>query len=518
MKFVVIALIGMFASVAVATPPPAPTITAAATDIKQLQVDISSVPRVGWYELWFRALPGAEWSKFADSPSYHRLFRINTQVHLLDWRQARFFVKACNPSGCSSSNEVGVDGEQLDAMGYFKPPRSGPYQYFGFHFAVSQDGKTMAVVAAETFGGVAGTAAIHVYRKTTSTSGWRHEARIVPSTSTTGSGTSTDGDSISLSWDGNVIAFGSWMENGNTGAVYVFRHKYDGWHESQKITGDQTENDSFGINVKVKELGAGMQLVVGHGRAGGGIHPEGTLEVYYDSSGGAEQFVYNSTVETPEVVRPAGYCRDFDISGVGHIVRSCYSGIGQFGYYTQLLTQTSSGPIQYSETSRLAGGTGSDVAIDYLGENIVVHFYDPASGNSAQIWHHFSSGWASGGEVFPFPAQQSSVAISGNGNIVAIGSTDDTLAGRGPLFAPYVDGDPSGSVAVYERKPSGWRLRRFIKAGANNVLHSFGWGVALDNTGRVLAVGSPYDASKATGIDGDREDASVPDRGAVWLY
>jgi hypothetical protein len=42
--------------------------------------------------------------------------------------------------------------------------------------------------------------------------------------------------------------------------------------------------------------------------------------------------------------------------------------------------------------------------------------------------------------------------------------------------------------------------------------------VALDNNGRAPAVGAPYDASKATGIDGDREDASVPDRGAVWLY
>ena len=45
-----------------------------------------------------------------------------------------------------------------------------------------------------------------------------------------------------------------------------------------------------------------------------------------------------------------------------------------------------------------------------------------------------------------------------------------------------------------------------------------GYSLALDQYGRVLAVGSPYDASKATGIDGDREDASVPDRGAVWLY
>jgi hypothetical protein len=73
-------------------------------------------------------------------------------------------------------------------------------------------------------------------------------------------------------------------------------------------------------------------------------------------------------------------------------------------------------------------------------------------------------------------------------------------------------------VAIYERRASGWALRRYVKADTNNYLRSFGWEVALNQNGHVLAVGSPYDASKATGIDGDREDASLPGRGAVWLY
>jgi hypothetical protein len=85
------------------------------------------------------------------------------------------------------------------------------------------------------------------------------------------------------------------------------------------------------------------------------------------------------------------------------------------------------------------------------------------------------------------------------------------------LFAPYQNGEQTGTVAIYERRASGWALRRFIKAGANNYLHSFGWEVSLDQNGHTLAVGSPYDPSKATGIDGDREDASVSGRGAVWL-
>src|SRR5882672_7672821 len=136
-------------AIAFAAPPPAPTITVAATDIKQLQFDITPVTQVNWYELWFKANSGAQWVNYAQTPAQRPRFRISTSVHLLDWRQARYFVKACNPGGCSQSNEVGVDGEQLATIGYFRPSTSDPDQYFGFNFALSADGTTMVVDAAE---------------------------------------------------------------------------------------------------------------------------------------------------------------------------------------------------------------------------------------------------------------------------------------------------------------------------------------------------------------------------------
>src|SRR4051794_16941008 len=116
MKTVFLALAGIFAfaSVAVAAPP-APTVSIGATDIKQLQFDITPVSQVNWYELWFKANAGAQWVKYTQTPVQHPRFRISTSVHLLDWTQARYYVKACNPSGCSASNEVGVNGQQLDA-------------------------------------------------------------------------------------------------------------------------------------------------------------------------------------------------------------------------------------------------------------------------------------------------------------------------------------------------------------------------------------------------------------------
>jgi hypothetical protein len=75
----------------------------------------------------------------------------------------------------------------------------------------------------------------------------------------------------------------------------------------------------------------------------------------------------------------------------------------------------------------------------------------------------------------------------------------------------------SGGVTVFERKSSGWVLRRWIKPGSTHE-QWFGFAVALGDNGRILAVGAPYDPSAATGIDGDREDDSMPERGAVWIY
>src|SRR5215510_6815562 len=89
----------LVASLAHAAPPAAPVITASASNIKELQFDWESVPQSNYYELWFKADAGAPWVKYAQTPAQRPRFRIGVSVHLLDWRVARYRVKACNPSG-----------------------------------------------------------------------------------------------------------------------------------------------------------------------------------------------------------------------------------------------------------------------------------------------------------------------------------------------------------------------------------------------------------------------------------
>jgi hypothetical protein len=100
-------LSGMFASTAQAAPPAAPDVTVGA-DTKQLQFDWSIVQRSNYYELWFKANDGAPYVKFSESQPWRPRAVTSVSAHLLDWQQARYQVRACNPSGCGVSAPIAV--------------------------------------------------------------------------------------------------------------------------------------------------------------------------------------------------------------------------------------------------------------------------------------------------------------------------------------------------------------------------------------------------------------------------
>ena len=171
----------------------------------------------------------------------------------------------------------------------------------------------------------------------------------------------------------------------------------------------------------------------------------------------------------------------------------------------------------FTETGRFSVHGTSGVDVSYDGTQAVVNNFGAAS-----AFRLTASGWVEDGFLTTFggvgDGDHRHVAISRDGKIAAVGSTTDTAAGLGPIFEPYQTADdPSGGVIVHERKSSGWVIRRLVKPGSTNN-QSAGHTVALGANGNVLAVGAPYDSSAATGIDGERDDDSAPQRGAVWLY
>ncbi|HET7810802.1 MAG TPA: hypothetical protein VFL16_09505 [Steroidobacteraceae bacterium] len=499
-----------------ALPESAPVVTVGA-NLKQLQFDWAQVPRSNTYELWFKANDQAPWIKYTEmSPRDGSRFRINVSVHLLDWRVARYRVAACNPGGCKNSAELVVSGLAPDAIGYIKPTSNvATNQWFGYAVALSADGLTLAVLTGETVGYAINTAVVNVYRRKNSGAPWRREARFAPSTLQTSTALNYLGKPLALSGDGNLLALGLPTERPtaappySTGAVYLFRRDGVTWSQEQKIPGATTSLNYFGVDVDVDD--AGDTLAVGRNTSDEGPSSFGTVDIFHHGGSGWQR---TTSLPAPREGNVLGICRGNSLSGDGRtLVRSCaLSGqtiVQVFQAPDWALCQTLDVAGQSDRGGIDVNGDGTRLAVEADG----IRVFDKSSG-AWLLDGHFD------GPVTATFATRSAIAISRDGKLLALGNAHDDRAGTGLAYP----GDPespgnrdTGTVVIYERKSSGWSVRRIIKANTPTP-QWFGNSVALGDFGRVLAVGAPFDESAATGIDGDQTDTSSPWRGAVWLY
>ncbi len=86
-----------------------------------------------------------------------------------------------------------------------------------------------------------------------------------------------------------------------------------------------------------------------------------------------------------------------------------------------------------------------------------------------------------------------------------------------------IDGDESdnsasssGAVYVFRRLGSGWEQEAYIKASNTDAGDVFGVSLALSED--TLVVGASFEASGATGVNGEQSDNSEPGSGAVYVY
>ncbi len=112
------------------------------------------------------------------------------------------------------------------------------------------------------------------------------------------------------------------------------------------------------------------------------------------------------------------------------------------------------------------------------------------------------------------------VALSGDGNTLAVGAVNEDGAGKG--VNPVTKGKEmvtnSGAVYVYTRTAAGWKQQAYLKASNAGEGYQFGNALSLTNDGNLLAVGSIGEASSAVGINSNQNDSSMPGAGAVYVF
>jgi hypothetical protein len=111
------------------------------------------------------------------------------------------------------------------------------------------------------------------------------------------------------------------------------------------------------------------------------------------------------------------------------------------------------------------------------------------------------------------------LALSSDGNTMAVGAPYESSAAKG------INGNQSdtslysaGAVYVFTRVNNAWTQQAYIKASNPGQSARFGHVVSLSRDGNTLAVSALYEASAAKGIDGDQNDKSIPQAGAVYVF
>lgn len=532
---VIIALsMGVPAIALAAGKPQVPQVTVGA-EIKRLRFDWEPARRAAYYQVWYRADAESEYVSIgAQIPASRTTARVPVSAHLLDWVNARYRVGACNDEGCRYSDPIAVNELRNDVVGYFKSDPSVFMANLGWAVDMSEDGRTLVATSHEDVDGVYLNGAAYVFRR--SNGEWAQQARLVPSLSQPGAGYDAD---VAVSADGNVIVIGRRSEDvpnthpeefGEVGAVYIFERSGGTWTQTARLEGDtRLYGDGFGRQVHLNAAGTILAVQRGHGG------PTGVL-------GGGTVVMYQKQDATWRRVASIPYTQDGEncvataLSGDGAVlVKSCITHDFSTSSRVHEL-HVFSGTNWSTETTIQLDAPPTyvpfgAVAIDHRGRTIVAQSWN--GDQPKAVWYRLSDGtYQAQVEFLPGPWQvneypfgltsefAASLALSRDGNIVAIGDWKDTGIGTGIVQPPLVAGeDPVGAVHVYQRRVGAWTRHSLIKRINPALTFSlFGFKVDLARNGRQLAVGHPGESSSATGVGGDQNDTSLTNSGAVWLY
>ena len=129
------------------------------------------------------------------------------------------------------------------------------------------------------------------------------------------------------------------------------------------------------------------------------------------------------------------------------------------------------------------------------------------------IGDHFACGGSLPGHI------GNALVVSADGNTIAVGAPHESSGASGingnaddnSLYA-------SGAVYVFVRRGDAWVQQAYVKASNPGQSDLFGMTVALSADGNLMAVAAPWERSAATGVNGDQNDDSLPQAGAVYVF
>lgn len=304
---------------------------------------------------------------------------------------------------------------------------------------------------------------------------------------------------------GNIMAVGALGEDSNatgiggdqanndrsaSGAVYVFVHDGATWKQEAYIKASNTDsNDLFGAAIALD----GNTLVVGApgedsktNMIGGAQNDEMS-----QSSGAVYVFVRNAAgAWSQQAYIKASNNNAADVFGSAVAISGDTIAVGA--------------PAEDSEATGIGGDQGSNAKTDsgavYVYTRIITTWQQQAYVKASNTDN----------------TDQFGASVALYGDTLAVGATDEDSSTTGVDPQSNESAVESGAAYVFTRSASVWSQQAFIKASNAATGDRFGSVVALGENR--LVVGARTEDSWAAGIDGNQNDNSAPDSGAVYIF
>jgi hypothetical protein len=382
---------------------------------------------------------------------------------------------------------------------YSKASDTGAQDYFGSRIAI--DGDTMAVSAQSWDGVFTDQGAVYVFRRIGGT--WLQEGRLQASAPIQNEYFGRD-----LGLDGDTLAIGS-----NQGRALVFERTGSTWFERAVLNGSAQSGGAFGRALDLD----GDTLVVGDISATvSGVSNSGGAFVFTRSGTTWTEraaLSASNTVSTPAfaygtrvvingntiAVSSAG--DRSSIGGINSVPNQ--SGINYGAVYVYTGSANNWTEQAYIKPQNMSGVGAFGLAIAMDSNRLVVGSAgSPESGsNSDRAWIFRRDGTAWSEETIIAGNNTSAgdnfgINVAIQGDMIAVGAYQEQSSTSGTNPGSNNSSSASGAVYVFERGPSSWSQRVFLKASNSSADAWFGISVALSD--KELAVGSSAQDSIAS--------------------
>ncbi|PIE68227.1 MAG: integrin, partial [Deltaproteobacteria bacterium] len=316
------------------------------------------------------------------------------------------------------------------------------------------------------------------------------------------------GWSVALSADGNTLAVGAYLEDSDAtgiggeqanndankaGAVYIFTRTGTTWSQQTYIKASNTDaNDWFGYSVALSADGNTLAV---------GAHLE-----------------------------------DSDATGIdGDEANNSADGAGAVYVFTRTGTSWSHQAYIKASNTDVGDNFGFSVALSSEGNTLAVGaYFEDSNGNEANnsksqagavyVFSRTGTTWSQqayikAANTDAYDSFGYSVALSADGNTLAVGAYQEDSSATGINGDKNDNGaNSAGAVYIFTRTGTNWNQQAYIKASNTDADDYFGESVTLSADGNTLAVGATGEDSNATGINGDKDNNSTNDAGAVYVF